>query len=50
LPLHSFQTLFAALATRCRNTARLKSDASRTFPIMTEPTPLQVRALKLLGL
>jgi hypothetical protein len=50
LPLHSFQTLLAALATRCRNTARLNSDASRTFPIMTEPTPLQVRAFKLLGL
>jgi sugar-specific transcriptional regulator TrmB len=50
LPLHSFQTLFAALATRCRNTARLKSDPSRTVPIVTEPTPLQARAFKLLGL
>ena len=50
LPLHSFQTLLAALATRCRNTARLKSDASRTVPIVTEPTPLQLRAFKLLGL
>lgn len=50
LPLHSFLTLLAELATRCRNTARLKSDGSRTFQIVTEPTPLQVRAFELLGL
>jgi len=41
LPLHSFLTLLAELATRCRNTARLKSDGSRTFQIVTEPTPLR---------
>jgi hypothetical protein len=50
LPLQSFLTLLAELATRCRNTARLKSDGSRTFQMVTEPTPLQARALELLGL
>jgi hypothetical protein len=50
LPLHSFLTLLAELATRCRDTARLKSDPSRTFQIVTEPTPLQARAFELLGL
>jgi len=50
LPVHSFQTLLAELATRCRNTNRLKSDASRTFQTVTEPTPLQARAFELLGL
>jgi hypothetical protein len=50
LPLHSFLTLLAELATRCRNTARLKSDDSRTFQIVTELTPLQARAFELLGL
>jgi len=50
LPLHSFLTLLAELATRCRNTARLKSDGSPTFQIVTEPTPLQARAFELLGL
>lgn len=50
LPVHSFQTLLAELATRCRNTNRLKSDASQTFQTVTEPTPLQARAFELLGL
>jgi hypothetical protein len=50
LPLHSFLTLLAELATRCRDTARLKSDPSRTFQIVTEPTLLQARAFELLGL
>jgi hypothetical protein len=50
LPLHSFLTLLAELATRCRNTARLKSDGSRTFQMVTAPTPLQARAFELLGL
>lgn len=50
LPLHSFQTLLAELAERCRNTARLVSDPGRTFQIVTEPSPLQARAFELLGL
>jgi hypothetical protein len=50
LPLHSFQTLLAEMALRCRNTARLVSDPGRTFQIVTEPSPLQARAFALLGL
>jgi hypothetical protein len=50
LPLHSFQTLLAELATRCRNSAHLKADSARTLQLVTERSPLQARALKLLGL
>jgi len=50
LPLHSFQTLLAELAKRCRNTTRLVSDPGRTFQIVTELSPLQARAFELLGL
>lgn len=50
LPVHSFETLLAALATRCRNTCRLPADASgATFQQLTEPSPLQARAFELLG-
>ena len=50
LPLHSFQTLLAELATRCRNTAPLKADGARTLQLVTERSPLQARAFQLLGL
>ena len=51
LPVHSFDTLLKDLATRCRNTCRVKSDPTGPrFQTVTEPTPLQVRALQLLGL
>jgi len=51
LPVHSFQTLLKDLATRCRNTCRVKSDPSGPrFQMVTEPTPLQAKALQLLGL
>lgn len=51
LPVHSFRTLLADLATRCRNTRRIKSDeTSPTFDEITEPSPLQKRAYDLLGL
>lgn len=49
-PLHSFQTLLAELAMRCRNTVTLKSDSDRKLSLLTEPTPIQVRAFELLGL
>ena len=50
-PVHSFETLMKELGTRCRNRCRIKSDPScPTFCQLTEPTPLQVRALQLLGL
>jgi transposase len=51
LPVHSFETLMAELATRGRNTYRLKSDDSGpTFKQVPDPTPLQARAYELLGL
>ena len=51
LPVHSFQTLLDALATRCQNTCRVVGEgAAATFEQQTAPTPLQKRALELLGL
>ena len=48
LPLHSFSTLLAHLATRCRNRCRAKGvpDAP-AFDCDTEPSPVQTRALEL---
>ena len=51
LPVHSFRTLLEDLATRCRNTRRIKADqTSPTFDDVTEPSLLQKRASDLLGL
>jgi len=51
LPVHSFETLMADLATRCRVTNRLKSnEVSLTFSQVPDPTPIQARAYELLGL
>ncbi len=51
LPVQSFRTLLRNLATRCRNTCRIPSQPSGTrFQQLTETTPLQARALQLLGL
>lgn len=51
LPIHSFETLLADLATRCRNRCRIKSDPNTTpFTHLTEPTPLQQRVFELLEL
>lgn len=51
LPIHSFETLLAELATRCRNRCRIKSAPnSSTFSQLTQPTPLQQRAFELLQL
>jgi transposase len=50
LPLHSFKTLLAELASRCRNTCRVNTDPPSTFTTITDPTPRQARALQLLGL
>jgi hypothetical protein len=50
-PMHSFDTLLAALGTRCRHRCRVTSDPSGpTFSQLTEPTPLQRQALHLLGI
>jgi len=50
LPLHSFKTLLAELAGRCRNTCRVKTEMGSSITMVTDPTPLQARALQLLGL
>ena len=47
--VHSFDTLLAELATRCRHQCRLKSDPNGpSFQQLTEATVLQQRALQLL--
>jgi hypothetical protein len=48
LPVHSFRTLLADLATLTRNTVRLGRAA--TFPLLATPTTIQRRALDLLGI
>jgi len=48
LPVQSLSTLMAALGTRCRNRCRVGERIS--FTRLTEPTPLQAKALELLGL
>ena len=51
LTVHSFATLLKELGTRCRNTCNLAYDESEsTFHQVTERTPLQAEAFKLLGL
>ncbi len=50
LPLHSFQTLLAELATHCRNSAHVKSENAHTLQLLTELSPLQARAFQLLNL
>jgi Transposase DDE domain len=47
LPVHSFQTLLADLATLTRNTVRLARD--RSMALLATPTRIQQRALDLLG-
>lgn len=49
LPVHSFQSLLADLATLTRNEVHSGEDSSHTFSILTEPTRLQARAFQLLG-
>ena len=51
LPVHSFDTLLAALGTRCRTTCRMTADpAAPRVQQLTELTRLQARALELLQL
>jgi hypothetical protein len=47
LPVHSFRSLIADLATLTRNTVRFGRAA--TFPLLATPTEIQRRALDLLG-
>ena len=49
MPVHSFATLLAHLATRSRNTHQIVSDPTgATFKQITEPDALQAEALRLL--
>ncbi len=51
VPVHSFGTLLAELATRCRHTCVPASGATEaTFTKLTDATPLQTKAFRLLGL
>lgn len=51
LTTHNFETLLGHLATRCRQTCRLGCEPSgESCTVVTEPTPLQARAMKLLEL
>ena len=48
-PVHSFQTLLADLATLAKNRLQPKDGSAKPFEMITTPTPLQQRALDLLG-
>jgi transposase len=49
LPVHSFDTLLAELATLCRNVCQRKNDDGKhTFNMMTQPSAIQEKAFKLL--
>jgi len=51
LAIHSFDTLLADLATKTRNTCRLKASSNKEpFILYPTPTPLQKKAFDLLGL
>jgi hypothetical protein len=49
LPVHSFQTLLADLATLTRNTVTTAIAPDLPFTITTRPTPIQKKAFALLG-
>jgi transposase len=48
-PVHSFQTLLRDLATVVKNRVQPKDGSAKPFEMITTPTPLQQRALDLLG-
>ena len=50
LPVHSFQTLLKTLATLTRNRIRPRSAPDATFDKLSQPTPIQAKALSLLDL
>jgi hypothetical protein len=49
VPVHSFQTLLADLATLARNTVVTANAPDRPFTILTRPTQIQQKAFDLLG-
>jgi hypothetical protein len=50
LPVHSFRTLLADLATRARNTIVTAINPLYPLTVVTRPTPVQQKAFDLLGL
>jgi transposase len=50
LPVHSFQSLLADLATLAQNTVTTALNASHEFILHTRPTAIQQKALDLLGI
>ena len=50
LPVHSFQTLLADLATYSRIQATTALNEKHVFTLHTRPTPIQQRAFELLGI
>ena len=48
-PVHSFRTLLDDLATLTRNTVAPRLPGAEPFELLARPTPLQDKALKLLG-
>ena len=49
LPVHSFRTLLADLGTLAKNRVRVRGGSGPEFYEVTQPTPLQQRALDILG-
>ena len=49
LPVHSFRTLLADLGTLAKNRVRVRGGSGPEFYELTQPTPLQQRALDRLG-
>jgi hypothetical protein len=50
VPVHSFQSLLADLATLARNTIVTAIAPERPFIVLTRPTPIQQKAFDLLGI
>jgi hypothetical protein len=50
VPVHSFQSLLADLATLARNTIVTAIAPDRPFTVLTRPTPIQQKAFDLLGI
>jgi hypothetical protein len=50
LPVHSFRTLLADLATLARNTIITAINPNYPLAVVTRPTPVQQKAFDLLGL
>ncbi|MDO9714442.1 IS1634 family transposase [Paracraurococcus lichenis] len=50
LPVHSFSSLLADLATLARNTVTTATNPHRPFTLLTRPTPIQQKAFDLLSL